>query len=142
MENGTLGTVEEVGFRTTRLRTADTSMVSVPNGKLADQTIDNLGARAHRRFRTLLSISPDIPLPRIEAFLEAIRLLLESKKMVITKKTEVYLFDFSESGGLDVQIQTYFDVEEGTSELAFRHELLLGIIRLADENGIKIIAKK
>ena len=42
------GTVEHVGIRSTRIRTGDDSLMFVPNGKLADATVNNLGTRRHR----------------------------------------------------------------------------------------------
>jgi len=48
------GTVEHVGIRSTRIRTADDSLMFVPNGKLADATVNNLGTRRHRVARAKL----------------------------------------------------------------------------------------
>ncbi|WP_332912251.1 mechanosensitive ion channel domain-containing protein [Algoriphagus boritolerans] len=44
------GTVEEVGFRSTRIRTFRNSVMYVPNGKIADAVVDNHGLRQYRRF--------------------------------------------------------------------------------------------
>ena len=59
--DGIDGTVEEVGLRSTRIRTFSNSLVTVPNGKLADATINNHGLRVYRRFYTTLSINYDTP---------------------------------------------------------------------------------
>jgi MscS family membrane protein len=49
---GTEGVVEQVGFRSTRLRTAEDSLLTIPNSIIAAAPIDNMGARSHRRFGT------------------------------------------------------------------------------------------
>jgi MscS family membrane protein len=59
--SGVDGTVEEVGFRSTRVRTFANSMVYVPNGKLADMIINNYGLRNYRRFKTTIALTYDTP---------------------------------------------------------------------------------
>ena len=49
-----VGTVEEVGFRSTRIRAADTSIFQIPNSKLAEIVINNKGLRLYRRYKTNL----------------------------------------------------------------------------------------
>jgi MscS family membrane protein len=55
------GEVEEVGLRSTRVRTFRNSLIYVPNGILADRTIDNHGLRVYRRYYTTLAITYDTP---------------------------------------------------------------------------------
>ena len=52
LDKGLEGTVEEVGFRSTRIRTPYHSVVSLPNNVLANMAIDNYGMRTMRRFKT------------------------------------------------------------------------------------------
>jgi MscS family membrane protein len=66
------GTVEEVGFRSTRVRTFANSLVYVPNGKLADSTIDNFGLRQYRRFSTTISLTYDTPTALIRQFVDGL----------------------------------------------------------------------
>ena len=53
------GIVEEVGFRSTRIRTFVTSLVSVPNAKIANSTVDNFGRREFRRYKANLGFRYD-----------------------------------------------------------------------------------
>jgi MscS family membrane protein len=71
--NGVDGTVEEVGVRSTRMRTFYNSVVSIPNGKVADSMIDNMGRRKYRRFSTSLSLTYDTPPDLIDAYVEGLR---------------------------------------------------------------------
>ena len=52
LAEGVDGTVENIGFRSTRVRTFKNSIISIPNGNIATMTIDNMGAREYRRFKT------------------------------------------------------------------------------------------
>ena len=56
---GVEGTVNEVGFRTTRIQTSDTSIISVPNGTIANVAITNKGVRVYRLFNTALGVTYD-----------------------------------------------------------------------------------
>ena len=67
------GTVEHLGFRSTRVRTFYNSLVSVPNSILLTASVDNMGERRYRRFNTMLSITYDTPVEKIEAFCAGIR---------------------------------------------------------------------
>jgi len=69
------GTVENVGIRSTRIRTADGSLLVVPNGKLADATVNNLGTRRHGVFKAKLLVTyatvPDV----LAAFMDGLMAL-------------------------------------------------------------------
>src|SRR5205085_3085581 len=56
LDNETLGTVESVGLRSTRIRTLDRTIVSLPNGRLADSRIETFGERDRVRLHTMLSL--------------------------------------------------------------------------------------
>jgi MscS family membrane protein len=78
------GTVEELGFRSTRIRTFYNSVITVPNARLVHTPVDNLGARRYRRLKSMISVQYDTPAERIEAFCEGIRELI--RKHPYTRK--------------------------------------------------------
>ena len=55
------GTVEEIGFRSTRLRTFYNSKITIPNAKLVNTAIDNLGDRRYRRLKCMIAVQYDTP---------------------------------------------------------------------------------
>lgn len=61
------GVVERIGFRSTRIRTADGSVVIIPNKKLVDNNLENLSQRISNGSRIALFINPGIPLQKLEA---------------------------------------------------------------------------
>jgi len=130
------GTVEEVGFRSTRVRSFRNSLYYVPNGKLADATIDNHGLRQFRRFFMHIAITYDTPPDLIEVFVQGLRKIVE--KHPNTRK-DFYIIEFNEMGDFSLKIMFYifFAVPTWPEELRARHETLIEIVRLAEKLGVR-----
>mgnify|MGYP001159672267 CR=1 FL=1 len=132
---GVGGVVEEVGFRSTRIRTLQSSLVSIPNGALADQTVDNLGKRQFRRFNTTLGINYDTPPHLIEAFVNSTREIVTAHPAVVKDSHEIHLSamgDFS----LNILLHMKLSVSGWNKELEAKHEIYMTIIKLAYELGV------
>ncbi len=132
---GVEGTVEEVGFRSTRVRTFYHSLVSVPNSNLVDGIVDNMGLRQYRRFKTTIGIRYDTPPKRIEAFCHGIRRIVRNNEHMRQDYFEVYLNDWGPSS-LNILVYVFFDVPDWDAELRERQNFMLEVIRLAHELGI------
>ena len=126
------GTVEEVGLRTTKIRTFHNSVVTVPNSKLADDNIDNLGRRKYRRFSTKIIIDFNTPTEKIDLFVEKIR--AEIKKHPDTRKDfyMVYMNNFS-TYGVEILLYVFFAVPEWEQEMKGKHYLMSKILDFAKE---------
>ncbi len=131
------GTVEEVGFRSIRIRTFYNSLITLPNSNLIASPVDNYGARRFRRWSTRLSIAYDTPPGRIDAFCEGLRELVRRHPATRKDSFHVYLNGFGESA-LEVLLYLFFEVADWSGELAARHELALDVLRLADELGVEL----
>ncbi len=129
------GTVEEVGFRSTRVRTFRNSVIYVPNGKLADTVIDNNGLREFRRFRTIIAIKYDTPPDRIEVFVEGLKQIVLRHPKTNKEKYEIHLNDMGASS-LDVLFYIFFHAPTWTDELKFRQEIILDILRLGEKLSV------
>ena len=129
------GTVEEVGIRATRVRTFRNSVVYVPNGKLADSMIDNHGLRVYRRFFTQLSVTYDTPADLIELFTEGLKKIVQDHPKTRKDYYEIHFNDMAASS-LNIMFYIFFAVPTWSEELRCRHEILLSVIRLAEEIGI------
>ncbi len=130
------GTVEEVGFRTTRVRTFYNSLISVPNSNIATTDIDNLGMRQYRRFRTMLNLTYSTTPLQMEAFVEGIKAIVKANTNFRQDYFEVH-FNNMGAHALDVLVYVFFDVPDWSTELQQRHNFLLEILRLADEVGVE-----
>lgn len=126
------GTVEEVGFRSTRIRTFYNSQISLPNANLIKASVDNLGDRTYRRWSTRLGIAYDTPPEKIDAFCEGIRELV--RKHPYTRKDYYHIY-FNEFGSdsLEIMVYVFFFTPDWATELRERHRLGVDIVRLASE---------
>lgn len=134
--NDTEGTVEELGFRSTRIRTFYNSLVTVPNATLVRANVDNYGRRIYRRYKTMISITYDTPPDTIEAFCEGVRELI--RKHPHTRK-DFFMVELSEFGAhsLDILLYMFFRTPDWSMERRERHRLILDIIRLAEKLGVQ-----
>lgn len=127
---GVEGTVKEVGFRTTRIQTMDTSIIAVPNGTIANVAITNLGVRVYRVLNTTLTITYDTPPDVIEKFIKGLKEMILQHPL--TKKEDYYVhFTALDASSLNILFRSYLEVNSYAEELQVKENLLLGILRLA-----------
>ena len=129
------GTVEEVGFRSTRIRTFRDSLMYIPNGVITNQMIDNHGLRVYRRFMTTLSLTYDTPPERIELFVEGLKEIVKRHDKTRKDYYEIHMNDMA-SSSLNILFYIFFKVPSWSEELRARHEVLLDIISLAEKIGV------
>jgi MscS family membrane protein len=134
--SGVDGTVEEVGFRSTRVRTFANSLVYVPNGKLADMVVNNYGVRQYRRYNTTISITYDSQPEVIEKFVEGLRRIVQEHPSTRKDYYEIHLNGMNASS-LDILFYIFFEVSTWTEELKGKQEVLLQVIRLARTLGVR-----
>ncbi|MBX3096304.1 MAG: mechanosensitive ion channel family protein [Fimbriimonadaceae bacterium] len=134
--NGVDGTVEEINLRSTRIRTMDDSLVTLPNSQLITAAVENMGRRRARRCKTALGLSYSTPPTKINEFCERVRTLLEEHPSVLDEKRNVFFNDFGEST-LDVLLSFFIIAENWTDELSARDEIMRGIVTIAAELGVE-----
>lgn len=130
------GTVEEVGFRTTRVRTFYNSLVSVPNSQVATTDIDNYGMRQYRRLKTVLNLTYSTTPEQMEAFVEGLKAIVKANKNFRQDFYEIHFNSFG-AHSLDVLVYVFFNVPDWSTELQQRHNFLLEVLRLAKEVGVE-----
>ena len=134
--SGVDGSVEEVGFRSTRVRTFANSLVYVPNGKLMDMVINNYGLRQYRRYSTKISLTYDTPPLLINKFIDGLRNIIMDHPATRKDYFEVHLNEMS-AHSLDILFYIFFDVDSWTKELEAKHELLIATLELAETLGVR-----
>ncbi len=92
--DGTEGIIEEVGFRSTRIRTFYNSLVTVPNAKFTETHIDNYGARRYRRSFFVLNLTYDTGPEQMQAFVEGIRGIIAANPFTRKDYYEVHMSGF------------------------------------------------
>jgi MscS family membrane protein len=127
----TEGIIEQVGFRSTRIRTFYNSQVTVPNSNLVRASVDNYGRRRYRRWRTTLCLQYDTTPDQLISFTEGVRELIRLHPYTRKDYYQVWCNEFGESS-LDVMLYMFFEVPDWNTELRERERLFLDIVRLAN----------
>ncbi len=134
--NDTEGTVEDLGFRSTRIRTFYNSLVTVPNATLVRATVDNYGRRQYRRFNTKLNVTYDTHPDKIEAFCAGIREIVKLHPYTRKDYYHVWLNSFG-AHSLDILVYIFFECPDWSIELREKHRFMLDVVRLADRLGVE-----
>jgi len=129
------GTVERIGFRSTRIRTFYNSLVTVPNSVFITAEVDNLGERRYRRLKCKLGVTYQTPPDRIEAFCEGIRELVRQHPYMRKDYFHIYFNEFGASS-LDILVYVFWQTPDWATELRERHRFLLDVLRLASKLGV------
>ncbi len=130
------GTVEEVGLRSTRIRTFYDSQVVVPNSRLITATVDNMGKRRYRRLKLTLAVTYDTSPDKLEALCEGIRELVRLNDYTRKDYYHVYFHEMADSY-LGILIYIFFSTPDWGSELRERHHFLINVMRLAETMGVQ-----
>jgi len=126
------GTVEEVGFRSTRVRTFYNSVITVPNSRFISAHVDNLGERLHRRMKTMLSLTYDTPAEKVEAFCEGVRELIRQHPYTRKDTFYVYFTTWSASS-IDIMLYAFLTCPDWGTEMREKHRLYCDVLRLAEK---------
>lgn len=126
------GTVEEIGFRSTRIRTFYNSLVTVPNANMANAQIDNMGERSYRRTRTTLDVAYDTPTEKLEKFIEGIRQIIIDNPITRKDYYHVYFSGYGDSS-LKIMLYFFFITKDWGDELRERQNVYLEIFKLAEK---------
>jgi len=130
------GTVEEVGFRSTRVRTFYNSVITLPNANLINTSVDNMGKRKYRRWKTHIGVQYDTTPEKLVAFTEGIRELVRKHPYTRKDYYQVWMHQWSASS-MDVLLYIFFDVPDWNTELRERERMFIDIVRLADQLGVQ-----
>jgi len=129
------GTVEDISFRSTRIRTFYDSVVTLPNSNMITSPVDNQGERRYRRLSTKLSLTYETAPDKIEAFCEGVREIIRLHPYMRKDNYQVYFNGYNDSG-LDILVYVFWQTPDWATELRERHRFLLDILRLAQALSI------
>ncbi len=133
----TEGVIEELGFRSTRIRTLYNSLVSIPNSVVAKERIDNMGARTRRRVRQVLGLTYNTAPEKILVFCQTLKSLLEGEKNVDPKDIVVTFNQFAASS-LDVLVQFHLrEIPTSLEEQNRTQEIFCRILMLAQKMEVE-----
>ena len=135
---GKEGMVEEVGFRSTRIRTLDGHLVTIPNAIIATETIQNVSRRAYLKRSMEVTVTYDTPPEKLQRGVEILKEMLEARKEHFPedRPPRVHFTDFA-AVSLNIGVTYWFAPPDWAAYLDFNHELNMELLRRFHEEGIE-----
>lgn len=130
----TMGTVERIGLRSTRLRTLDRTLVAYPNGKLADAVIERYSARDRMRFHVHLRLGLATTGRQLRDIRDRIAALLAEHPRRAGDPPSVHLAGPGDAW-FDLEAMAWFDVPDPAAFQTLRDQLLLACLDIVGEAG-------
>ncbi|MEE9374761.1 MAG: mechanosensitive ion channel family protein, partial [Rhizobiaceae bacterium] len=128
------GTVEDIGIRSTQVRTLDRTIVTIPNGAFSSMQIENYTVRDNFKFQTVLTMRYETTPDQIRYLLLEVRTLLYSHARVLEKPARVRFVGLG-SHSLDIEIFCYVKSKNYDSYLEVREDILLRIMDIVKDSG-------
>lgn len=130
------GTIEEVGFRSTRIRSLTNSMITLPNSVVAKEKIDNITERRGIcRFRHMLGFTYAATPEQIEHFCEQLRYHLKQDPRVNQERIAIQFHELAESSQ-NILVQFHFLVQPHEFEAQILQKYLLDIVKLSQASKL------
>jgi len=134
----TVGTVDDIGLRSTRIRTQERTIVSVPNGQIANVNIETLSARDKFWFHHFVGLGYETSAGQMRSVIDGIRTCLASHRMV--DRSEPIRARFMRFGpfSLDIEVFAYVLASDWAAFLDTQQELLLDVMDVVERAGATI----
>ncbi|HEY2735787.1 MAG TPA: mechanosensitive ion channel domain-containing protein, partial [Polyangiales bacterium] len=127
------GTVEVIGLRSTRIRTVDRTLITIPNGKLADMRIETVSARDRIRFYALIGVVHSAS-ARVGEIISGIEALLRDNEVITKSSISVRLIAITDSA-LNLELSAICELTDYDRFMSVRQALLLGVIEVVEQFG-------
>jgi len=131
------GPVEEVGLRSTRIRTLDGHLVTIPNGDLAHEKIQNISKRPFIKRIANITITYDTPPEKVERAVEIIQDILDHHEGMSSDRPPRVVFNEFQDSALNILVIYWYSPPNYWDFLAFNQRVNLEILRRFNEEGIE-----
>jgi MscS family membrane protein len=131
------GTVEDIGLRSTRVRTEERTLLAIPNGTVATINVENLSRRDKILFKTILGLHPNTSQEHLRSVLSEIWRVLSDHPKIETRTIRVRLTELTASA-LNAELFCYVMTRDYNEFAAVREELLLNIMNLVEDSGTSL----
>jgi MscS family membrane protein len=130
------GTVENVGFRSTRIRTLSGHMVTIPNEKLVNSSVENIGERPYIRWLTNIGITYDTPPDKVEKAVQIIREILENHEGMKEDFPPRVFFNGFNDWSLNIMVVVWYHPPNYWDYQAWLQNICLEIMRRLETEDI------
>lgn len=132
-----IGTVEKVGFRSTRVRHVDGSLIVVPNQMLVSQTLNNLTQRKDRRHKFFLRLKLDTPIAKIKSVVDEIQQLLDNNEHTSNHEGHVK-FDAIGEYSINLLVVFFAATPDYWESKDIREEVNYSISKVLEKNDVEL----
>ena len=132
--DGVFGTVENIGLRSTRIRTPDRTLVTIPNGKLAEMRTESYAARDRLRFACTLSLVHETTASQMRRVLTEIEAALRAHPKLWPDAVVVCFKEMAPSS-LEIEVGAWFLTEDWSVFTVIRQEMLLRFMEVVEGAG-------
>ncbi len=133
--NGVEGTVEDIGMRTTKIRSFGKSLITVPNQIVANNPIENFSRRGVRRIKMYIGLSYDTNSVQMTNIVQEIKYMLHNHENISQKETLLVNFESFGDSTLNVFIYTFTSTSNWEKYLNIRENIHFNIMKIVEENG-------
>lgn len=134
--DGVTGKVVKVGFRSTRIRSMDTSYMTIPNKNIVNNKLSNLKRRTSRRIQFNLGLSYDTSKEQLQNIIEEIKNYANNHPKK-NDEINVGLFNFG-TYAIEIMVEMHFLYEEWDKYIQTRNEVLFAILDIVKNNKASI----
>jgi MscS family membrane protein len=132
--DGTTGTVEQIGLRSTQIRTFARTIVTIPNGKLADSKIENLAPRERIQLNFVIGIEYGATKDQVLAIIADLRQMLATQTHTYKDGCFVHLQDLGDSA-LKIELNTWFVLPDDVDFRDLKQAVLLDVMAIVEKHG-------
>jgi MscS family membrane protein len=129
-----IGTVEEIGLRSTRVRTLDRTLVTIPNAEFSTARIENFAARDSIRLHTVLGVGYDSSPDQMRYLLVEIRKMLYAHPRTLPDPCRIRFINFG-AYSLDLELFLFIDTQDWNDFLCVREDIYLRIMDIVESSG-------
>ena len=129
------GIVEDIGLRTSKIRTFEKSLITVPNSYIANNPIENFSRRQNRRIKMYIGLTYDTPVKIVGKIVREIREMLIKHPRIDKNLTLLVYFDEFGESSLNIFVYTFTDTADWEEYLAIKQDVMFKIMEIVENNG-------
>lgn len=132
---GVEGTVEDIGMRTTKIRSFEKSLITVPNQIVSNSPIENFSRRGVRRIKMYIGLTYGTTGDQVNAIVTEIKEMLKNHEAISQKETLMVNFESFGDSALNVFIYAFTNTANWERYLSVREDIHLKIMKIVENNG-------
>jgi MscS family membrane protein len=129
-----IGTVEEIGIRSTRVRTLDRTVITIPNAEFSNLQLENFALRDSMRLHATIGVRYETTPDQLRYILVEIRKLLYAHERVTPDPARIRFMGFG-AYSLDMELFAYVNTSDWNEFLGIREDIYLRIMDIIEASG-------